>query len=131
MHQLREQDCDGRVLVCMVPDPNNPKADTRSSCRLCGSKTAFYCTGCKNFLCHGSQGITETRIMKIKGNERFASSNTKPILRMQVFDPKKDQWSSTFAKNCCYLVSHKHAFDSVWQTKHSMINGIDEEDVTV
>lgn len=126
-HELREKACDGRVLICVVSDPSNPKADARSACRVCGAKTAFYCTGCKNFLCHGSQGLTASRIEKIESNDQLASGDTKPTLRMQVFEPKKDMWMSTFAKNCCYLVSHKHAFDTVWQTKHSTIKGVDDE----
>jgi len=126
-HQLRETDCDGRVLVCVMPDPSTPKADPRSSCRLCGAKTAFCCTGCKNFLCHGSQGLSESRIKKIESNGRLAAGDTKPLLRMQVFDPKQDMWTSAFAKNCCCLVSHKLAFDAVWQTKHSVTKGLDDE----
>jgi len=132
MHQRREKHCDGRVLVWMAPNPSTPKADVRSACRLCGSKTAFYCTGCKNFLCHGSQVVNESRIKKIQEDEQHGSSKeVKPLLKMQVYDPKKDDWSYTFAKNCCYLVSHKHAFDAVWQTKHSVIKGVDEQETTV
>jgi hypothetical protein len=62
-HKLREQHCDGRVLVAIVADPNKAgNHDVRMKCRLCGTKTNHYCTGCKNYLCFGiNQAMNDKR----------------------------------------------------------------------
>jgi hypothetical protein len=39
-HKLREQRCDGRVLVAVIANPNKGgSSDVRMRCRVCGSKT--------------------------------------------------------------------------------------------
>jgi hypothetical protein len=43
----------------------------------------------------------------------------KPTLKMTSFDPKRDKWIPSYGKNCCYLVQHRHAFNTVWQEKHT------------
>jgi hypothetical protein len=43
----------------------------------------------------------------------------KEVIKMKVFDPKTEEWVPSFANNCCYLVKHKHAFDTLWQQKHA------------
>ena len=45
-HGQREALCDGQTLMYVVADPtkaNSPK-DVRQPCRLCGTKTNFYCS---------------------------------------------------------------------------------------
>lgn len=65
-HKRREAACDGRVLIYRVSNPNEPKKDIRQPCRCCKSNTAFYCTGCKNWLCAGNQVMTDAKIKAIQ-----------------------------------------------------------------
>ena len=124
-HKLREKHCDGRVLVSLIPDPSQEKEkDVRSKCRLCGTKTSFYCTGCKNFLCYGpSQSFAQTKTDRIKllldkDTDGLISERPSKTLAMKEFDTVSEEWQpALFASNCCYFVQHKEAFDRLWETK--------------
>lgn len=128
-HRLRELRCDGRVLVYVVPEPSLKKKDdsARGCCSVCGVKTNFYCTGCKNFLCFGAtQAMTESRIAKIqKKRDESKDDNVvdadedlpSTLMKMPIFDPKTEAWTALWSKNNCYSVKHKHIFDQAWDTK--------------
>ncbi len=131
-HQLREKNCDGRVLVAVAEDPDGSGSAVRNRCRVCGIKTAHYCTGCKNYLCFGNaQGLSKKRVDAImkKDTNNLISERPKVLIKMDVFDPFKKVCLSTFAKNCCYLEQHKIAFDTLWQSKmNDTFDDADEEE---
>ena len=125
-HKLREKHCDGRVLLSLIPNPADEKPkDVRSKCRMCGTKTSFYCTGCKNFLCYGpSQSFAQVKTDRIKllmekDTDGILGARQPPkMLVIQEFDPTDEEWQpALFASNCCYLVHHKEAFDKLWEMK--------------
>jgi hypothetical protein len=137
-HKIREKQCDGRVLVSLIPDPTTDKVrDVRSKCRLCGTKTSFYCTGCKNYLCFGpSQSFATSKADRIKlilerDTDGLISERPPKTLAMKEFDPLKEEWKSAlFAANCCYLLQHQEAFDRLWELKKSATydeDGSDED----
>jgi hypothetical protein len=133
-HKYREKQCDGRVLVAIINDPSKDDGDPRQKCRLCGTKTNHYCTGCKNFLCFGTaQGLNEKRVESIlqRDTDRvFTKEPPKAVLKMLSYDPKSEEWIPSFAKNCCYLVHHRDVFNALWETKHAK-EGADEAFDTV
>jgi hypothetical protein len=107
----------------MVNDPKKQDdgAAARQKCRLCGAKTNHFCTGCKNYLCFGiAQGLNDKRLEAIaKRDPEGLIKRPKPVLKMMSYDPKKGDWIPSFAKNCCYLVHHREAFDTLWNMKHT------------
>ncbi|CAB9506640.1 hypothetical protein SEMRO_274_G105280.1 [Seminavis robusta] len=119
-HKLREQRCDGRVLVYLSPAPGAPaKTDVRQRCRLCSGRTAFYCTGCRNYFCFGSQGLSKTRIKTIEQrSEDDDFVKPKLHLQMSVYNPTVEEVKSAYVSNSCYLLHHKTAFDFFWEAKH-------------
>jgi hypothetical protein len=108
-HKARERQCDGTVLMLRVSDPKEPSKDARQPCRLCKTKTAFFCTGCKNYLCFGTQGINEKKAAAIANNTE--SPAPKPFIKIPYLERKTQLWTHFFAVNCCYAVSHKLSFD--------------------
>jgi hypothetical protein len=117
LHQLREQACDGRVLLYRMPDPNETvpagkKKDVRKPCRLCKANTSFYCSGCKNHLCFGSATMNKKKAKLIATYSSGAIEPPKAFIRIPVYDPKTEDWKHIFAANSCYLIHHKQAFDS-------------------
>ena len=89
----------------------------RSACRLCGTTTNFYCTGCKNYLCCGSQAINDSRIPKITRKLQQEAIDTDPVkdpaktIKIPFFDSQTKEWKQIYAFNSCYLVQHKTAFN--------------------
>ena len=116
LHISREQTCDGRVLILKVNNPadaNDPK-DKRQPCRLCKSKTAFYCTGCKNYLCFGTQSMDAKKANAVIASQQAAgqaAERPKFFLKIPYYNEKKKQWTYYFASNCCYNVLHRSSFN--------------------
>lgn len=107
MHKQREAQCDGRVLLWL---------DNRKPCRLCGINTNFYCSGCKNSLCHGSQSMSDSRIKAImKKNPSLVPP--KPKLKLPYQDAN-GEWQHEFGTNTCYLLLHHKSFCDCWDAKH-------------
>ena len=46
----------------------------------------------------------------------------KEAIKMKVFDPNTEEWIPSFAKNCCYFLMHKQAFDEVWEEKNASVD---------
>jgi hypothetical protein len=130
-HKLREKHCDGRVLVAIVGDPSKAEdnQDFRQKCRACGMKTNHFCTGCKNYLCFGAaQGFSEKRVDAVMKRAVVPlTARPKPTIKMTSFDPKTDMWTLSFAKNCCYLLQHRDAFNTLWERKHTTNQEQDED----
>ena len=110
VHRQREQSCDDRVLLYRTSDPSKPTKDVRQPCRLCKAKTAFYCSGCKNWLCCGTQAITAKKAKMIVDGEDDSIPAPKGFIKIPFLD-KEEQWNNLFAMNSCYHVSHKEAFN--------------------
>ena len=118
-HREREKQCSGAVLLYRIDEPgpaSDPKKG-RGACRLCGSTTNFYCTGCKNYLCCGSQAVSDTRIPKILSKLEEDAIDDAPVsapkktIKIPFYDPKEEAWKYMFANNVCYLIQHKSAFN--------------------
>lgn len=114
IHRMREKACDGRVLMYRVGDPDNPKKrDVCQPCRLCKAKTAFYCSGCKNWLCFGSSGITADKATKIKaGSCLDEDSSLAHFIKVPVakVGEENTDWAFLHATNTCYHAMHKESF---------------------
>ena len=121
LHQLRAGQCDGRVIVAIVGGPGKEDADCRQKCYVCGMKTNHYCTGCKNYLCFGAaQGFTETRLDAVMAKSGHTLTvRPKPTIKMTSYDPKTSSWKRAYGKNCCYLLQHRHAFDTLWGQRNA------------
>jgi hypothetical protein len=65
--------------------------------------------------------LDEKRIAALMQHDKegLITKQPKEVIKMKVFDPKTQEWAPSFAKNCCYLVKHKHAFDALWHQKHA------------
>jgi hypothetical protein len=116
-HQMREEGCDGRVLLYRVPDPNSAtvaangrKQDVRQPCRLCKQNTNFYCTGCKNYLCFGSQALTDKKAQQLA--KLCDGIAPKGFVKIPLYNAQKNEWKHLFAVNSCYLIQHKQTFDA-------------------
>jgi hypothetical protein len=123
-HKHREKRCDGRVLIAKINDPSKQEdgAASRQKCRLCGTKTNHYCTGCKNYLCFGmAQALNDKRsdVIMQRDTEGLIAERPKAVLKMMSYDPKSGEWSQAFAKNCCYHIHHQEAFNALWEKKHA------------
>ena len=106
--------CTGCVLLYRCSDPGNPKKDIRAPCRLCGTKTNFYCSGCKNYLCCGTQGIDEKKARKIADAVEDNITMPRHHLKIPIIDKTKEgSWSYIFAANSCYHVMHDMCFDDL------------------
>lgn len=110
----RNETCSGLVLVFRVGDPNN-KLGGRGKCRLCGSTTNYYCTGCKNYYCANIsnfarklENITQTLGVGVASSEP-------PSEFVRFTETSRDGTSNHhFVKNTCYLIGHQHQFDEHW-----------------
>ena len=64
----------------------------------------------------------------VKRDTEGLMKRPKPVLKMMSYDPKTDEWLPSFAKNCCYLIHHREAFDSLWNNKHAKEGAEDSDD---
>ena len=61
-----------------------------------------------------------------RDTERLIDKQPKPLIQMRVCDPKTEDWESTVARICCYLLQHKDAFDKLWASKkNAMLEDLD------
>jgi hypothetical protein len=112
-HRRRELACNGIALIC--------RSDTsKGKCSLCGTTTAMYCTGCKNWLCFA--GMTEKKAQDIIKLKKDDSVSELPalLIKHKYVDEKTGEWKTAWtAKNNCYSIKHRAAFDRVWSAKRS------------
>jgi hypothetical protein len=114
LHRSREAKCDGTTLLYVVADPNKAKSDVREPCRLCKTKTNFYCTGCKNYLCFGSQGINAARAAKIAATLTAETGRQPDAPKHFIKLPymKEASVNYIFAH-----IMHKSALDNKWSNE--------------
>ena len=74
---------------------------------------------CRNYLCFGTQKLTEAKAAVIDDE---ADTPHKFFVKIPVFDSKKDSWTYYFTSNCCYYICHKAMFDGKdWDNECSII----------
>ena len=122
-HALRGKKCLGVTLVSRV--------DTRGKCKMCGQKTFYYCTGCKNSFCFQTGGDCGEKIKKMMKNKTIGKTNIPPLF-YNLTERSKDGTKNTKFKfrNSCYHIAHAEQVEKYFETKASENKEDEEENAT-
>ena len=77
-HVKQEHQCMGGALLCMMKEKEDDP-DPWQHCWVCGTRTLFFCTGCKNYLCHGiKQAFNDEKIKNLMKNTKDKALKANP-----------------------------------------------------
>ena len=116
-HKQRREHCIG-VVLCVQSELRR--------CELCGTKTQYYCSGCRSALCFqtGNNMISDTKIKKIKSTLKLpAEYNIPKHYNLSEYNPDNNDRTEIKILNSCYHVAHSKQFTSFFSTQ----NGISDE----
>ena len=105
---LRQKNCIGVVLVS--------RTDQRGKCRMCGERTQYYCTGCKNSFCFQTGTDCSKKIEQmIENNSIIECNEPSPFLMIRAKDGNKE----VKVRNSCYYIAHAEQFGNYFNTKQN------------
>lgn len=105
-HKQRREHCVG-IVLCVRSQVK--------CCELCGSKTRYYCSGCRSALCFqtGNNEMSDAKIDNIKSTLKLGKDFFIPKhYNLSEYDPDTNERTEIRILNSCYYVAHGKQFTS-------------------